>query len=122
MKNLFDTIEDTKIPSKYELRPKGLESIYNGVHGDVFRMICWVFKIGFMGGWKAGPCKIIYSIQANVATALPQQRGKEEEKPPFQFGPMAKYIPPKTNKHFSGLEPRPTLQRIRGPCLCHPYL
>ncbi|WP_154666679.1 hypothetical protein [Intestinimonas massiliensis (ex Afouda et al. 2020)] len=54
MKNLIETAKATKVPEKYELRERDLEAIYNGAHGDVFRMISWAFKIGFHQGQKAG--------------------------------------------------------------------
>lgn len=54
MKNLIETAKATKVPEKYELRVRDLDTLYREAHGDVFRMISWAFKIGFHQGQKAG--------------------------------------------------------------------
>lgn len=57
MKNpekLISTINDAKIPAKYDLQAWEMEALRSDANGDLFTLISKAFVLGYLKGQKAG--------------------------------------------------------------------
>lgn len=53
MKNLVKSVESVH-PGRYDLRMREMSEIYTAFHHDTFKLMAFVFKLGFARGQKAG--------------------------------------------------------------------